>query len=893
MPSNGNRKCGSEQPNASRRTFMKATGTATATAALGTGAGVGAEDDDRGGWDDDTPEIVDETLGSLTLRQKVAQMTQVEINTFDPSASSIPDNFDVDTLGEYFSELGIGSILSGGASPPSFDPQTVVSGINDLQQYNLDNADHEIPFLWGVDAVHGNPLLSGATSLPQRINMGATRDIETIEAAERHTSEAVAAMGAHWTFAPTTDLQRDPRWGRFFEGISEDPMLLGEVSNARVQGLEDQDRVAATVKHFGAYSVPENGNDRAHADASMRDLRTDLLPPYDVALDADPRTVMVNSGAVNGKPAHASSWLLETVLRRRFGFDGLILSDYDDFNRLITNHDYVPDFQAAVREGINAGVDMYMIGTTGSAPGPVEFIETTVSLIEDGEIAEERIDEAVRRVLELKAELGLFEQPTVDESTVSDVVGGAQDLSRQLATESLVLLENDAPTDSADPALPLSGDEQLLVTGPGTGPASVGWLPEDTGFLMQHGGWTLGWQGIQEGYPSADGPRPRQSRLHEVLADELGSSNVTYEPTGFYADPYNPGTSDANGDFTFTDQEEQAVRSGASDADAVVVVLGEGPHNEGFGDRNRLALDPAQQALVDAVDDEAPDTPVIGVILAGSPRGNETLDDLDAVLFAGQPGSDGGRAIADVLLGEANPSGKLAFQWPQSVGQVPIHYNAKPPLDGHEPRYPFGHGLSYTDFEYSNLSVSPDSVDDPGRRETVTVSVDVENVGDRAGDHVVEVFNTQSFGSVIQPNRRLLGFERVSLSAGESTTVEIEASLRALEVIGGDVPATSAKVVEPAEYELSIGDLTTTLTVGQAGSISGRGQLVSIHDVNGDGQFDAHDVQTLMKLAREEGDGRGNGNGRGRGNDDWDDDGHGNDGRGNGRGNGGRDDDDR
>ena len=887
MPENGEHECGTGAPNTTRRTFVKATGAATAAASVGAGAATAQQSE--GG--DDVDEVVEETLEALSLEQKVAQMTQVEINTFDPEATSIPDNFDVDSLGEYFSELGIGSILSGGASPPSFDPQEVVSGSNALQEYNLENADHDVPVLWGVDALHGNTLLAGSTSLPQRINMGATRDVAAIEAAERHTSESVAAMGAHWTFAPTTDLQRDPRWGRFYEGITEDPLLLGEVASARVRALEDQDRVAATVKHFGAYSIPENGNDRAHAQTSMRDLRTDLLPPYDVALDADPKTVMVNSGAVNGKPAHASSWLLETTLRRRFGFDGLILSDYDDFNRLISNHDYVPDFRAAVREGINAGVDMYMIGTTGNAPGPVEFIDTAVSLVEDGEISEARIDEATRRVLELKAELGLFEQPTVDESRISEVVGGAQEVSRQLATESMVLLENDAPTEDGDPALPLSGDETVLVTGPGANPdpdGGLSWMADRTRFLMQHGGWTLGWQGIEEGYPAPEGPRPRQNLLVDELQSELGSDAVIDEPTGFYADPYNPGTSDPNGDFSF--DNEDAVRSGASEADAAVVVLGEGPHNEGFGDRNKLELDPAQQAVVDAVTDEAPDTPVIGVILAGSPRGSETLDDLDAVVFAGQPGSDGGRAITDVLVGNANTAGKLAFQWPASVGQVPIHYNAKPPLDQHEPRYAFGHGLSYTDFEYANLSVSPGSVSDPGDAETVTVSVDVENVGDRAGDHIVEAFNTQSFGSVLQPNRRLVGFERVSLDAGESTTVEIEASLRALEVIGGDVPATGPKVIEAGDYELRVGDLTTTLTIGETGSVSGRGQLVSIHDVNGDGQFDARDVRELMELAREEGD-LGNGRGRGRDDDDdsdRDDDegrGRGNDGN-NGRGNG-------
>jgi len=839
---------------ASRRTFMKATGAATATAAIGAGEAAA-------GGDDDGEVDVDELLDSLSLEQKAAQMTQVAIGTFDPDSSSIPDSFGVDTLGEYFSELGVGSILSGGAAPPSFDAQEVVEGINDLQAYNLEHADHGIPFVYGVDATHGNVLLEGATSLPQRLNMGSTRDPELVEAAERHTSDATAAMGAHWTFAPTTDLQRDPRWGRFFEGISEDPKLEGDVSRARARALEDDDRMTACVKHFGAYSIPNNGNDRAPASTSMRDLRTNLFPPYQEALEAEPGTVMVNSGAVNGKPAHASHWLLTEVLRERYGFEGLILSDWDDLYRMLSNHDYAPDFRTATKEAINAGVDMYMIGNGGSSPGPVQFIDTVVSLVEDGEIAMERIDDAVRRILELKVDLGLFEAPTVDESRIKGTLGGAQDASEQLAKESLVLLEND------DGTLPLSGDEDVLLTGPG-----VDGNGNNTRPLMQHGGWSLGWQG-----PSAGGPFPRQNLLVDELesrVDDLTHVPTTYENSTWWAgqgDGENQ-QSDENGNFEFTDEQESQVRSAAPDADAVVVVIGEGCHNEGFGDRDELVLDEAQQALVDVVDEETDDdTPVVGVMLAGSPRGDsETFDQLDALLFAGQPGSDGGVAIAETIVGEYNPSGKLAFSWPRNpgtpVGTVPMPYNRYPPTStgatDNTPLYEFGHGLSYTDFEYANLSVTPGSVKDPSKAETVRVSVDVTNDGDVAGEHVVEVFNTQSYGSVLQPYRRLLGYERVHLDAGETQTVEIDADLSALEVVPGDVPAIQSKIVEPGDYELSVGDLTATLTIKSAGSITGNGPLVSLYDTDDDGRITGNDIKELLGN-----DDRGKGKKKGHGDD--------------------------
>ncbi|WP_276271031.1 beta-glucosidase family protein [Haloarcula litorea] len=829
----------------SRRTFVKATGAATAAAAVGSGANSAAAQTDSD---------IDGLIEGMSLRQKAGQMTQVAISSFEPEpdGSNVPENFGVDTVGELFTELGVGSVLSGGAAPPSFDGTEVVQGVNALQEYNVRNAPNGIPFLYGVDATHGNDLLEGATALPQRMNMGSARDPDLVEEAERHTSHSVAAMGAHWTFAPTTDLQRDPRWGRFYEGISEDPLLEGDISRVRARALEDDERMTACVKHFAAYSIPNNGNDRAPAATSLRDLRTDLLPPYREALESDPGTVMVNSGAVNGKPAHASHWLLTDVLRERYGFEGVVLSDYDDLDRLITNHDFVEDFRTATKKAINAGVDMYMIGNGGSAPGPVQYIDTLVSLVEDGEIPMERIDEAVRNILELKADLGLFEQPTVDESRIQSALGGAQAASEQLAKESLVLLKNDGD------ALPLSGSENVLLTGPGVD--SDG---NDTRALMQHGGWTLGWQG-----PSAGGPFPRQNLLVDELRSRVGS--LTHVPTSFsngtwWAGQGDEGNqqSDENGEFEFTDRQETAVRSAAPDADAVVIVLGEGPHNEGFGDRDELVLDESQRRLVDVVDEATSDsTPVVGVMYAGSPRGSaETFGQLDALLFAGEPGSDAGVAVADTLVGEYNPSGKLAFSWPRNpgtpVGTTPVPLNRYPPTStgatDNTPLYEFGHGLSYTNFEYGDVSLSKSSIIDASTTAEVVLSVEVSNTGDTAGEHVVEVFNTQSYGSVLQPIRRLLGYERVSLAAGESTTVDVPLDLSALEVVPGDVLGVMPKVVEAADYELTVGQdgPTTTLTVNETASVGDGLPVPGRYDIDNDDEATYADVVELFRAVRE------------------------------------------
>ncbi|WP_408960126.1 beta-glucosidase [Natrinema sp. 74] len=778
-------------------------------------------------------------------------MTQVAIDDlgegFGPE-TAFNDHDDADTLGELFSKLHVGSIINGGATGPTFDGEEFVAGLNRLQQYTVEDTDHGIPFLWGCDALHGNTLLDGCTSFPQRLNMGATRDVELVEAAATHTGNEIAAMGGHWIFGPTVDVLRDMRWGRYFEGHSEDAMMVGKLGRARARGFEQSGRVAATVKHFAGYGAPNTGKDRAHARTSMRDLRTRQLPAYERALE-EAETVMVNSGAVNGKPAHASRWLLTEVLRERFEFDGIILTDWDDFKRLLSNHEYLPDtdegWREAVKQGLEAGIDMHMCG---GETAPTEFIDTTIDLVESGELAEEYIDESVRRILELKRDLGLFDRPSVPEDEIGDLVGGARGVSERLAKESLVLLKNDGDV------LPLEGTEDVLLTGPGVSAGT------SNRFLMQHGGWTLGWQGIENGDLTEDGPRPRQNTIAGELSDRLGD-RLTHVPTEFDAAPYESIFENFdNGFFDVTDEQEAAIADAAGAADAVVVVLGEGPHNEGYGDRDQMRFPEAQRELVELVDAETDDIPLVGVVIAGSPRGtDETFDHLDAVLFAGQPGSDTGVAVTDTLFGEYNPSGRLPFTWEANVGHVPLIYDDYPPRQSvgaadQTVQYEFGHGLSYTEWEYSGLSLSRDTVGNPARNPTVTAQVTVSNVGDTAGEHIVEAYNTERYGSVLQPHRRLMGFERVALQPGESATVDLELDLSTLEVVPGDMPGDRAKVVEAGAYELSVGDATATLTVENAGSITDPEPVPGRYDIDNDGNEDFGDAMALYRRLKRRGD---------------------------------------
>lgn len=742
---------------------------------------------------------VDRLLEQLDLAAKAGQMTQMPVPSMD-----------IEDVGPLIADRQVGAFLFDGGEPVSFDPRELAETVNEFQRYNVEHSDHGIPFVLGIDGIHGNATIDEATVFPHNCGLGATRNPELIRDASAAIGTSIDAIGVDWNFSPTTDVQRDPRWGRYYEGFSEDPYLTGDMARATVEGYRDS-QVGACVKHFAGYSVPENGNDRSPANVSLRDLRTNVLPAYRRALAADPETVMVSSGSVNGVPAHASEWLLTTVLRERWGYDGMIVTDWKDLKRLKKFHDFVPTYREAVSRGINAGIDMYM-----SPDDPEAFVDTVVDLVESGDVPESRIDDAVRNVLQFKARLGLFRDPYVDEAAAAEATSAGTDLCERATEQSITLLKNERD------ALPLEDADTILLTGPASDDVKI-----------QMGGWTIGWQtiGNDEGIAAS----PRATTLYEGLRDAVGdATSVRHEPTGFTFEM------DENYD-RYAFENEQTVRAAASDADAAVVALGEGPYAEYYGDRDALAFPDEQRrvvaALADAVDDT---TPLVGVVVAGRPRGTPaTFDRLDAVVMAYLPGTFGGTAVADVLVGRANPSGRLPFVWPTGVGTVPEYYNALPeirdmstPYDddvfSRDPLYEFGHGLSYTEFAYGDLQVDPDAVATASDRDRVTVTATVENVGERAGAHVVEAYATNSYGSVMHPRRRLLGYERVELDAGESATVDVPVELQKLAVVPGDVPGVEEMVVESGEYAVAVGDRTATLRIEEPGPVSDSGPVGSL-----------------------------------------------------------------
>jgi beta-glucosidase len=664
-----------------------------------------------------------------------------------------------------------------------------------------------------VDAVHGFGHPFEATLFPQSIGMGATWDPALARAAGAATRQQLVATGGNWNFAPVQDLARDNRWGRYYETWAEAPVLAAAIGAANVRGLQgggfDAPKVAATVKHFAGYSESINGHDRVEAQLSVRYLQDTFLPSYGGGIDAGAATVMVNSGSINGVPAHASRFLLTEELRNRLGFRGVVISDYGDVPALASAYHIAADLPGAVAKAVNAGIDMSMT--------PMDSAGWQAAMLQDvrrGLISERRVNEAVTRILTLKFKLGLFDHPLVDPAKADAAVKANRDLARRAADESITLLRNQSGT------LPLATNlGKIVVTGPSAGCVAADPSKDpacQAAIANQLGGWSVSWQGPYQKLPPDDqrncciGPPdqiPTATTVLDGIKAAAPSSNVVWAP-----------------------DQQMAVREAGS-ADAVVAVVGEQPYAEGLGDNPQPRLPDDQQALIAAL--EATGKPVIVVVIAGRPLGLGPAADADGLLMAYLPGTEGGSAVADVLFGRVNPSGHLSVSWPSEatrnpplsqfnpgapslLGDQPKFFDQLPGTNsgqgsGYNPRYPFGFGLSYTTFRTSGLSVTG-SV---GRSGKVTATFTVANTGGRAGADVVPVYVHQpvSRGVIVVPPKRLVGFAKVQLAAGQSKVVRVAFPVSVLAVTAGDIDAAGPRVVQPGAYQVQVEDLSAGFRV--------------------------------------------------------------------------------
>ncbi|HEY0778774.1 MAG TPA: glycoside hydrolase family 3 C-terminal domain-containing protein, partial [Gemmatirosa sp.] len=531
--------------------------------------------------------------------------------------------------------------------------------------------------------------------------------------------------------------------------------------------------VAASGKHFLGYGIPLSGKDRTLAWIPERQLRELVVPAFRGAIDAGLRTIMVNSGDVNGVPVHASHELLTDLLRTELGFTGVAVSDWEDIKKLVSVHRVAATNKDAVRQSVMAGVDMSMV------PYDYSFTDDLLALVREGAVPQSRIDEAVRRILTLKFELGLFENPYADPAMLANVGAPAfQAASHAAANEVVTLLKNDRA--GGAPTLPLARTARVLVTGPGA-----------TSLPAQYGGWSYTWQGTDTTlYPRG------VKTLLDAVRERAGATRVTYVPGA---------TFDAERDVA-------AAVAAARDADVVVVALAEQAEAESPGDIDDLMLPAAQLRLAQAM--EATGKPVVLTLFEGRPRViRPAVDAARAIVMGYQPGPFGGEAVAGVLFGEINPSGRLPFTYPRYTGALE-HYDRTEPANstagdstsGYHPEFEFGYGLSYTTYAYSDLRLGRTTA---GHGDTVSVSVTVANTGARAGMEVVQLYSHQRFASVDPPVRRLRDFQKIALAPGERRTVTFRLPVERLAIVGRD----NRLAVEPGVFDLIVGSQTAALTV--------------------------------------------------------------------------------
>jgi len=712
---------------------------------------------------------INELLVKMTLEEKVGQMTQV---TLEVAAGQTDKNgwlkLDKKKLQDAIVAHQVGSILNCGGQARSVDNWHEI--ITQMQDMATKQTRLGIPIIYGIDAIHGANYTLGATIFPQHIAMAATGNVDLVRTEGEITALEVRASGIPWNFSPVLGLGRNPMWPRQWETFGEDAYICTVMGAAYVEGLQGSDisqpvKVAACMKHYLGYSVPLTGKDRTPAYIPERQLRQLYLKPFAAAVNAGVATVMVNSSEINGIPIHSNRFLLVDVLRDELGFDGFVVSDWADIDNLYTREMVAKDRREAVKMAVLAGIDMSMV------PYDYSFYDHLIDLVKSGEVPMSRIDEAVAGILRVKFQLGLFEKPypnkQLKEQFATDV---SRKVNLQAAREAMTLLKNE------NNILPLSKDIKILVTGPCANKLSV-----------LNGGWTITWQGDNEAlYPH------EKSTILEAIQDKVGADRVEYiEPVAF-------------------DKEVDVPRavSAAGRADVIVACLGEPTYCETPGNIDDLMLSAPQIRLLQELAKTG--KPIVMVLVEGRPRLVRTIvDNTAAILMAYLPGMEGGQAIADVLFGDVNPSGKLPFTYPKYSGWHVCYDHKKSEETApnkFEPQWEFGHGLSYTTFQYSNLQLDKNKL---SANDTVKVTVNVTNTGQREGAEIVQLYLSDIVATVTPPVKSLKRFSKVSLKPGEKQTVTFELGWDDFAFIGRD----NKPVVESGDFKVGIGGLNETFTI--------------------------------------------------------------------------------
>ena len=730
---------------------------------------------------------VDSLLKSLSLEEKIGQMTQLTLDVVTKGDNVELDPVVVDTV---LRKYKVGSILNTASNVP----QTVdkwASIISGLQKVAIEETG--IPLVYGIDQMHGTTFTIGGTMFPHEIGMAATFNPQLVYEGAQIAAYETKAGNAPWNFSPVLDLGRDARWSRIYETYGEDVYLASQMGMACIKGYQGDNpnrigdsQVASCLKHFMGYGVPVSGKDRTPSSISEQDLRERHFQPFLNAIQSGALSVMVNSALNNGLPFHANYTLLTEWLKEDLNWDGVIVTDWADINNLYQRDKICGSAKEAIKLAINAGIDMAM------TPYEWSFCIDLKNLVEEGEVSMERIDDAVRRILRMKFRLNLFERPYWSPSEYSDFGSDKHALvARKAAEESITLLKNEGGI------LPLQTGAKVLVVGPNA-----------NSMRTLNGGWTLSWQGEK-----ADVYAGEYNTILEAVIQRAGHARISYEPGVTYktADP-------PTIDILYWEENKPEIEKAVAAArkvDYILLCIGENSYAETPGNLSDLTLSRNQLQLAKAL--TATGKPVILVLNEGRPRIISEIEPLaKAVVHLYLPGNYGGDALAKVLYGDVNPSGKLPYTYPRYVHSL-ANYDHKPceSMDTMEGAYnynavmsvqwAFGYGLSYTTYAYSNLKADKTNftADD-----VLTFTVDVKNTGNRIGKESVLLFSSDLIASLTPDIRRLRAFEKVELQPGETKTVTLKVKGSDLAFVGYD----GKWILEKGDFRIQTGNQTLNIT---------------------------------------------------------------------------------
>jgi len=710
---------------------------------------------------------VDSILALMTLKEKAGQMLNIGLpavltgDYWDSRDSAI---YNAEKFNELIIKYAVGSIHNTPGYPAEKEGWFQI--IKKIQDSAMQKSRLGIPVLYGIDNIHGANYVNGSVLFPHQIAMAATWNTELTKISAEITSYESRAASLPWNFNPNADVALNPLWGRIGESFGEDPYLISEMTLAYLQGsqekgLQDSTSTAVCLKHFIGYGAGKNGKDRANALIPENSLRQYFLPPFEKAIQNGAKGVMISSNAVNGIPCHINSHYINDILKGELGFKGVVISDFSDVEFLITAHLSAKDKREATKMAVNAGLDMIM------NPFDADIVDIIVDLVEKGEIPMSRVNDAVTRILRLKYELNLFKVPYNNPKGYTKFASQEHiDANYKSASEAITLLKNN------NNVLPLSSTKKVLVTGYSANSINV-----------LNGAWSRSFLGRETKFND-----PNKLTILDAVKKQVGEANVEFVEGTDYLEDIN---------------SDKAVER-AKNVDYIIVCVGEIPASEKPSDINELELPEVQQALIKKL--SVAKKPIILVMVQGRPRIIREIEPLvDAIVMAYLPGEEGGRAVSDVVFGNINPSGKLPYTYPKYSGNVLPYYYKKADIrdinwgyDGFYPQFEFGFGLSYTTFDYSNLQISKDTLTGS---EELKISVEIKNTGNRKGKEVVEVYLKDLVATLSPDSKKLVRFEKIELSPGETKSVNFVLNSKDLANIG----IQNKWIIEEGEFELMIG----------------------------------------------------------------------------------------